>query len=82
MKGETTANDFFGTQRRFADVSEGKQVFILDRDINVFGKILRSGSVIRVIAWREVDSEPYLVVSKDTWESLIKYEDIVHLLKK
>jgi len=82
MKGETVTKDFFGTQRRFVDVTEGKEVFILDRDINVFGKTLRMGSVIRVIAWREVDNEPYLVVSKDTWESLIKYEDIVHLLKK
>jgi uncharacterized secreted protein with C-terminal beta-propeller domain len=82
MKEQALTKDFFGTQKRFADVEEGKEVFILDRDVNVFGKTLRMGSVIRVIAWREVDNEPYLVVSKDTWESLIKYEDIVHLLKK
>ena len=78
MKGE----DFFAPQRRFSDSIDSPQMFILDKDIDVFGKALRAGAVLHVVAWREVDGIAYLVISKGTWESLIPFEEVKHLLKK
>jgi len=77
MRGE----DFFAPQRRFSDTIDSHQMFILDRDIDVFGKALRCGAVLHVIAWREIEKIPFLVVSKGTWESLLLYDEVKHLLK-
>jgi hypothetical protein len=74
--------DFFSPQRRFSDSIGSHNTFILDEDMDIFGKLLRAGSVIRIIAWREVNEVPYLVINKGTWESLIEYSRVFHLLKK
>jgi hypothetical protein len=76
------AEEFFTPQKRFSDTIDSTQMFILDRDIDVFGKALRAGAVLHVIAWREIEGLAYLVISKGTWESLILFEEVKHLLKK
>lgn len=78
---EMKKEDFFSPQKRFSDSINSHHSFMLDRDVEVFGKTLRSGAVIRIIAWREISGIPYLVINKDTWESLIPYEQVIDLLK-
>jgi len=82
MSEELKREDFFSPQKRFSDSINSQQIFILDRDLNVFGKMLRAGSAIRIIAWREINDTPYLVVNKGTWESLIPLKEIANLLPK
>jgi hypothetical protein len=81
-KEELNKEEFFSPHKRFSDSITSNQSFILDRDIDVFGKTLRAGSVIRIIAWREIKGIPYLVISKGTWESLIAYSEIFDLVPK
>jgi hypothetical protein len=83
MSKETPSHqDFFSPQKRFSDTINSSKMFILDREIEVFGKTLRAGSVIRIIAWREIENVAYLVINRGTWESLIKYEEVAHLIQK
>lgn len=80
-KSELNAEDFFTPLKRFSDIIDSTHSFILDRDMEVFGKALRAGAVLHIIAWRDIEGVPYLVVSKGTWESLIPYFEVKHLLK-
>lgn len=79
---ELKPDDFFAPLKRFSDVVDSTHSFILDRDIDVFGKALRLGAVLHIVAWREIEGVPYLVVNKGTWESLIPYLEVKHLLKQ
>jgi hypothetical protein len=77
-----TEEDYSVPQRRFSDAVNSFQTVILDRDIFVFGKALRAGTVLRIIGRREIRGEHYFVVTKDTWESLLPVPDIFHLVKQ
>lgn len=74
--------EYFAPQRRFSDMVNSYQTLILDKDIEVFGKALRSGTVLRIIGRREIRGTDYLVIGKGTWESLILYNDVYHLIKQ
>jgi len=74
--------EFFSPQKRFSDTINSTQMFILDRDLDIFGKALRKGTVLRIIAWREIENIPYLVISKGTWESLVPYDEVASLIPK
>jgi hypothetical protein len=82
MSDELNKEDFFSTQQRFSDSINSNHSFILDRDIEVFGKTLRAGAVIKIVAWREIKGSAYLVINKGTWESLIRFEEISDLVPK
>ena len=73
--------ELFTVQKRFQDNINTTKILVLDSDMEIFGKTLRAGSILHIIAWREIDQIPYLVVSKGSWESLIPYIDVKHLLK-
>jgi hypothetical protein len=66
---------------RFSDAVQSNKTLILDRDYDVFGKILRVGTVLRIVGWREVNGMPFLIVTKGSWESLMNLKEIEHLIK-
>ena len=82
MLDDNDKNDLFVPHLRFSDTINSVQTFVLDNDLEVFGKALRSGSVLRIIAWREIKGVPYLVVTKGSWESLLLASSVSHLIAK
>jgi|688.fasta_scaffold285920_3 hypothetical protein len=70
----------FPRLHRFKDVVDSSRTIILDKDYDIFGKVLRAGSVLRVVGWREVKGAPFLVVTKGSWESLVDLKDVQHLI--
>ena len=82
MQKNDSNENYFPTQKRFSDTMGSTSTFVLDSDMIVFGKSLQCGTVLTIAAWRDIDNVPYLVVSKGTWESLILYDDVKHLLNK
>ncbi len=73
--------EYFTPQRRFSDSISSSQTILLDEDMEIFGKTLRAGSVLHIVAWRDIEGIPYLIVSKDSWESLLLFEKVRHLLQ-
>jgi hypothetical protein len=67
---------------RFKDAIKSTKTIVLDKDYEVFGKLLRAGSIIRVIGWREIKGENFLVVSKGSWESIIELKKLEHLIEQ
>jgi hypothetical protein len=66
---------------RFKDAVKSEKTILLDRDYDIFGKILRVGTVLRVVGWRDIKGQPFLVVTKGSWESLLDLKVVQHLIK-
>jgi hypothetical protein len=60
---------------------EDKDYLILDRETEVFRRVLRKGTVLKIVGWREIFGSQYILVSKDSWESLLSYDSVKHLIE-
>ena len=65
---------------RFKDIAKSTKTLLLDMDYKVFGKILKKGTIVRIVGYRDIDSKIFLVISKGTWESLLDLSKVKHLL--
>lgn len=69
-------------EKRVGFPLDQKNVFILDREIEVFERVIRKGSVLTIEGWREINEEKFVLVSRSTWETLIPYHLVSHLISQ
>ena len=68
-------NNIFPVTKKFSDIKSKESTLVLKVDSTFYKKSFRKGSIFIVYGWREIEKMPYLVISKGTWEGLIKYDD-------
>jgi hypothetical protein len=71
----------FPVKKRFSDLKKDGSTVLLTEDVTIWGKHLRSGSVCRILGWREVNGKPYYVVSKGSWEALIEHSVLINIVE-
>ena len=62
--------------KRFKDVQLSESTVIIKSDMTFNGKCFRNGTIFFVLGWREINNIPYLILSRGSWEGLIKLESI------
>jgi hypothetical protein len=67
-------------EKRVGFPLDQKDTIVLDREIEVFGRVIRKGAVLKIEGWREINEESYVLLSKSTWEILVPLHMINHLI--
>jgi len=75
-------NSLFPLIKKFEDIKKSPNTVILKEETVILEKCFRSGTVLNVVGWREVNGKPYLIISKGSWEGLVEYEKISHLIEE
>lgn len=66
----------FPVVMRFSDALRRIGTIVFSEETIIHGKIIKRGSIMNILGWREIDMVPYLILSKGSWEALVKYDDI------
>ena len=75
----------FPLTKRFEDTKNAGSSIILKDELTIHNKSFRSGTIFNVIGWREIQEDPYLILSRGSWEGLINFNEIqekIFTLKK
>lgn len=75
-------NSLFPLIKRFEDIKKSPNTVILREETVILEKCFRQGTVLNVVGWREINSKPYLIISKGSWEGLVEYEKISDLIEE
>jgi hypothetical protein len=75
-------NSLFPLIKRFEDIKKSPNTVILREETVILEKCFRPGAVLNVVGWREINSKPYLIISKGSWEGLVEYEKISDLIEE
>lgn len=67
-------------EKRVGFPLDQKDTIVLDREIEIFGRVIRKGAVLKIEGWREINEESYVLLSKSTWEILVPLHMINHLI--
>lgn len=68
--------------KRFNDIKLSSNTVILRNECIFYNKCFRAGTIFAINGWREIDGIPYLMLSKGSWEGLIKYDEVNLLMEK
>lgn len=74
-------SELFPVTKSFTQSRKSESTVILNSDIQVFGKSLRKGAIVKVLGYRDIAGLQYLILSKGTWEGIVLYEEIRHVLE-
>ena len=72
----------FPLVKRFEDARKSPNTVMLKEETVLLEKSFRRGTILNVVGWRDVNSKPYLIISKGSWEGLIDYDIISHLIEE
>jgi hypothetical protein len=61
--------------KRFQDVRNLQSTVMLIKECSIHDKCFRSGTIFFIRGWREINSEPYIILNKGSWEALVNYEE-------
>ncbi len=59
--------------KRFADAKKSHSTAILTEDTVIYNKCFRAGTVFFISGWREIAGQPFLIITKGSWEALVSY---------
>jgi hypothetical protein len=65
----------FPLVKRFQDVKTLHSTVMLIEECTIHDKCFRSGAVFFIRGWREINSEPYIILNKGSWEGLVNYRE-------
>lgn len=70
-------NSIFPLVKRFQDIKKTHSSVMLKHEATFHEKAFREGSIFNVVGWREINKQPYMILSKGSWEGLISHEDFI-----
>lgn len=65
----------FPLVKRFQDVKMLQSTVMLIEECTIHDKSFRSGTIFFIRGWRELNSEPYIILNKGSWEALVNYRE-------
>ena len=77
MSPETS---IFPLVKRFGDVKLSPKTLMITEETVFHEKCFRSGTIFFITGWREINGRAFLILNKGSWEVLVDYREISHML--
>jgi hypothetical protein len=73
--------NIFPITKRFKDIKHSDSTVMLKEEMIIHHKCFRSGTIFFVLGWREIGNQPFLILSKGSWQGLVNFNEIQHKIE-
>jgi hypothetical protein len=71
-----TETSIFPLVKRFGDVKASPKTVMLCEEMTIHQKCFRSGTILFITGWRELNGKAFLILNKGSWEGLVDFHEI------
>lgn len=82
MNNEIIETSIFPLIKQFKSLKSEQTGIMIKEEMIIHGRCFRTGTVFNILGWKEIDKNPYVILSKGSWEGLVEIQKINNRIVK